>query len=112
MWSLGLVSVMRRAAAFCTRCKRLVVDLARAASTALQSSSQLSTSAVIGRLVTDLTQTPQLKEATADNTTDVLLHRQLIVEVDTEICTTVTGWMILLLTESVRSADDNLRRLA
>jgi len=34
---------------------------------------------------TDLTQSPQLKEATADNTTDVLLHRQLIVEVDAKI---------------------------
>jgi len=34
---------------------------------------------------TDLTQSPQLKEATADNTTDVLLHRQLIVKVDAEI---------------------------
>jgi len=31
-----------------------------------------------------LTQSPQLKEATAD-TTDVLLYRQLIVEVDTKI---------------------------
>jgi len=30
---------------------------------------------------TDLTQSPQLKEATADNTIDVLLHSQLIVEV-------------------------------
>jgi len=28
---------------------------------------------------------PQLKEATADNTTDVLLHRQLIVKVDADI---------------------------
>jgi len=34
---------------------------------------------------TDLTQSPQLKEATADNTADVLLHRELIVEVDAEI---------------------------
>jgi len=32
-----------------------------------------------------LTQSPQLKEATADNTTDVLLHRQLIVKVEAEI---------------------------
>jgi len=30
---------------------------------------------------TALTQSPQLKEATADNTTDVLLQRQLIVKV-------------------------------
>jgi len=34
---------------------------------------------------TDLTQSPQLIEATAVNTTDVLLRRELIVEVDTEI---------------------------
>jgi len=34
---------------------------------------------------TDLTQSPQLKEATADNTTDVLLYRQLIVKVDAGI---------------------------
>jgi len=34
---------------------------------------------------TDLTQSPQLKEATADNTTDVLLHRQFIVEMDAKI---------------------------
>jgi len=34
---------------------------------------------------TDLTQSPQLKEATADNTTDVLLHRQLIVDANAEI---------------------------
>jgi len=31
---------------------------------------------------TDLTQSLQLKEETADNTTDVLLYRQLIVKVD------------------------------
>jgi len=36
MWSLGLVSVMRRAAAFCTRCKGLMDDSGRPASTALQ----------------------------------------------------------------------------
>jgi len=36
---------------------------------------------------TDLTQSPQPKDATADNTntTDVLHHRQFIVEVDAEI---------------------------
>jgi len=34
---------------------------------------------------TDSTHSPQLKEATADNTTEVLLHRQLIVKVDAEI---------------------------
>jgi len=34
---------------------------------------------------TDLTQSPQLKEATAGNTTDVLLHRHLIIKVDAEI---------------------------
>jgi len=36
-------------------------------------------------IATDLTQSPQLKEATADNTTDVLLHRQLIIKVDAKI---------------------------
>jgi len=34
---------------------------------------------------TDLTQLPQLKESTADNTIDVLLHRQLIFEVEATI---------------------------
>jgi len=34
---------------------------------------------------TDLMQSPQLKEATADNTTEVLLHRELIIKVDSEI---------------------------
>jgi len=34
---------------------------------------------------TDLTHSPQLKKATAENTTDVLLHRELIVKVDAEI---------------------------
>jgi len=34
---------------------------------------------------TNLTQSPQLKEATADNTTDVLLHCELIIKVDAEI---------------------------
>jgi len=34
---------------------------------------------------TDLTHSPQLKEATSDNTTNVLLHRHLIVEVDAKI---------------------------
>jgi len=33
---------------------------------------------------TDFTQSPRLKEATADSMTDVLLHRQLIVEVNAE----------------------------
>jgi len=37
------------------------------------------------RRATDLTQSPQLKEAIADNTTDVLLHRELILKVDAEI---------------------------
>jgi hypothetical protein len=32
-----------------------------------------------------LTQSPQLEKAAADNATDVLLHRQFIVEVDAEI---------------------------
>jgi len=58
-------------------------------------------------------QSPQLKEATADNTTDVLLHRQLIVEVDAKISYDFR-WLddVIIPTESVRSADDNLRRLA
>jgi len=34
---------------------------------------------------TDLTQSPQMKEATADNATDMLLHRQFSIEVDAEI---------------------------
>jgi len=34
---------------------------------------------------TDLTLSPQLKEATGNSTTDVLHHRQLIVKVDAEI---------------------------
>jgi len=35
--------------------------------------------------VTDLTQSPQLKEATADKTTHQLLQRQFIVKLDTKI---------------------------
>jgi len=34
---------------------------------------------------TDLTQSPQLKEATAHNTTGVLLYREFIIKVDAEI---------------------------
>jgi len=34
---------------------------------------------------TNLTQSPQLKEAAAYNTTDVLFHRELIIKVDAEI---------------------------
>jgi len=85
---------MRRAAAFCTRCN-VLVDSGRPASTALQQSSRLSTSAVtwpdqtLGDFLTSratvLTQSPQPKEATADNTTDVMLHRQRIVELDAKI---------------------------
>jgi len=51
----------------------------------------------------DLTQAPQLKEATADNSTDVFT---------TISCRSASGWMTSLPTERARSADDNLRRLA
>lgn len=35
--------------------------------------------------MTDLTQSPQLQETVADNSTDVLLHSQVSVKVDAEI---------------------------
>jgi hypothetical protein len=34
---------------------------------------------------TDMTQSPQLEEAAADNATDELLHRQLSIKVDPKI---------------------------
>jgi len=92
MWSLGIVSVMRRSAAFCTRCNGLMVDSGKACeysvaiveSTKYQCRDQMLGDFFTSR-VTDLTQSPQLREATVDNTTDVLLHCQLIVKVDTKI---------------------------
>ena len=35
--------------------------------------------------MTDLTQSPQLEETAADNSTDVMLHSQLSIKVDAEI---------------------------
>jgi len=92
MWSLDLVSVMRRAAAFCTLCNCLMVDSGKACEysvAVVQFAKQKCRDQTFGDFftsrVTDLTQSPQLKEATSDNMTDVLLHRLLIVQVYAKI---------------------------
>ena len=85
--------VMRRAAAFCTRCNGLIVDSGRPASAALQyiveSAEYKCSDQTLGDFfasgTTDLTQSPQLEEAAADNSIYVLLHRQLSIKVDTKI---------------------------
>jgi len=104
MWLLGLVSVMRRAAALCARYNGLMVAsrwpaVACEYSVAIVESTEHEcrdqTLGDFTSRATNLTQSPQLKEATADKTTNVLLHRLLI----------RVKWL-------VRSADHNLRRLA
>jgi len=86
MWSLGLVSVMRRAEAFYTlqRSDGRLWKACEYSVAVVQSAEHECCDQTLGDFftsrVTDLTQSPQLKEATADNTTDVLLHRQLIVK--------------------------------
>jgi len=74
MWSLGLVSVMRRATALCARCNGLMVDSGRIASkpysVAIVESPEhecrdQTLDDFFTSKVTDVTHSPQLKEATS-----------------------------------------------
>jgi len=93
VWSLDLVSVMRiKGSGVLYTMQRSDGRLGKACDysvAVVQSAEHECRDQMLGDFftsrVTDVTQSPQLKEATADNTTDVLLHRQLDVKVDAEI---------------------------
>ena len=83
---------MRRAAAFFIRFNGLIADSGRPASATLQlvesaeyECRDQTLSNFFTSRTTDLTQSPQLEETAADNSTDVLHHSQLSIKVDAEI---------------------------
>jgi len=117
MWSFGLMSVMRRAAAFCKRYNDLIVD--SGVQPVQRCSSPVGWAPVprpdawwLHHQQSDIFDAVASTERrTADNTTDVLLNRQPIVEKDTKISYDFDRLMSLS-TECARLTDDILHRLA